>query len=371
MPHLPTDRDEEGQVVTPSGIKRPVTEDAIQSPLHEELLGESESIREVCDMVERLAGSDLTVLITGESGTGKDITARLLHRHSPRHDKPFVKVNCPAVPESIFESELFGYERGAFTGARSSKPGRLELANHGTIFLDEAAEIPYHVQGKLLQVLDGEPAMRIGGTKEIRTDVWIIAATNLVLEEAVRNGRMREDIYFRLSQVVIEMPPLRDRREDIPLLAEHFNFNFCARFDKDYTPLPEDELEKMCGYDWPGNVRELGARVKKYVATGDARALLDVEPSGHAPQDGKIRAGAPSRQATSERPADILPHERKFPSLKEATKRAVETTERALIEQALHHTLWNRRKAARLLDISYSSLLRRIEAYGIGKPKPE
>ena len=128
---------------------------------------------------------------------------------------------------------------------------------------------------------------------------------------------------------------------------------------------------RCAGGDWPGNVRELGARVKKYVATGDARALLDVEPSGHAPQDGKIRAGAPSRQATSERPADILPHERKFPSLKEATKRAVETTERALIEQALHHTLWNRRKAARLLDISYSSLLRRIEAYGIGKPKPE
>ncbi len=364
--------DEEGHVVTPSGAKGPISEDrSIQSPLHEELLGDSDSIREVCDMVERLAGSDLTVLITGESGTGKDITARLLHRHSPRHKKPFVKVNCPAVPESIMESELFGYEPGAFTGARSSKPGRLELANYGTIFLDEVAEIPYHVQGKLLQVLDGEPVMRIGGATEVKTDVRIIAATNMVLEEAVRNGRMREDIYFRLSQVVIEMPTLRDRREDIPMLAEHFNFNFCNRFDKDYTPLPEDVLEEMCGQNWPGNVRELGARLKKYVATGNVQALLDPDPVGHAHRSGQDQTVAPRRQAASTRPEDTPPVERQFPSLKEARKRAVEATERALIEQALHHTLWNRRKAAKLLDVSYSSLLRRIEAYSIGKPKPE
>jgi two-component system response regulator AtoC len=367
------DSDEQGQIVIPSEVKGTIPDDIIQTPLHEELLGESESIREVCDMVERLASSDLTVLITGESGTGKDITARLLHRHSPRHQKPFVKVNCPAVPEGIIESELFGYERGAFTGARSSKPGRLELANHGTIFLDEAAEIPYHIQGKLLQVLDGEPVMRIGGTTEIKTDVRIIAATNMVLEEAVRNGRMREDIYFRLSQVVIEMPALRDRPEDIPLLAEHFNFNFCTRFDKQYAPLPGDALHDMCGQEWPGNVRELAARVKKYVATDNVQSLLTAEPPSQPSTKGHGQA-VPARSPKPREPraaAGVSPPERQFPALKEATKRAVEATERALIEQALQYTLWNRRKAAKLLDISYSSLLRRIDAYGIGKPKSE
>lgn len=344
--------------------------ESVRSPLHEELIGRSARVREVNQLVKRLAMSHLTVLITGESGTGKDIAARLLHRLSPRYGKPFIKVNCPAIPESILESELFGYERGAFTGARSSKPGRFELANHGTIFLDEIAETSLSVQGKLLQVLDGEPCMRIGGTSPIPIDVRIIAATNVPLDEMVKSGRMREDIYFRLSEVIVRMPALRERPEDIPLLAEHFNYNYCGKLGKPYQPLPPQVVAEMQTQDWRGNVRELGARVKKYVATGNLRMLLEEEEHPFAPV---YQPEEPVMEP--ERPVATKPRKemsaKKFMSLKEATRRAVESTERALIEEALRYTLWNRRKAAQLLDISYSSLLRRIDAYNIGKSDGE
>ncbi len=342
--------------------------EAVRVGLHESLLGSSTLIQEVNDVIQRLAPSNLTVLITGESGTGKDIAARLLHRLSPRYGKPFIKVNCPAIPETILESELFGYERGAFTGARTSKPGRFELANHGTIFLDEVAETSLNVQSKLLQVLDGESFMRIGGVTPVHTDVRILAATNMPLDGAVQQGKLREDIFFRLTEVVVEMPPLRDRPEDIPLLAEHFNFNYRRKLGKEYEQLPRESLDIMCDQPWRGNVRELAARVKKYVVTGDPEWLLveDDEATVRqpaAPVDNRPVVAAPSPAKQEER--------RKFVSLKEATRVAIEKTERALIEEALKHTLWNRRKAAKLLDISYSSLLRRIDAYNIGKNELE
>jgi two-component system response regulator AtoC len=364
----------------------------IRAPLHENLLGVSPAIRELGEVVERLAKSDLTVLITGESGTGKDVCARMLHKMSPRYGKPFIKVNCPAIPESILESELFGYERGAFTGARSSKPGRFELANNGTIFLDEIAETSYSVQSKLLQVLEGDPFMRIGGTTPVKADVRIIAATNVSLEDAVKSGRMRQDIYYRLSEVIVEMPPLRDRPEDIPLLAEHFNFNFTRKLGKDYEPISPELLGQIQELPWVGNVRELGARVKKFVATRKEAALLDDDgPSSGGRAEGSVFqrvVAAPVQPQSAPSPVSSTvahsasrdvsdgavtagPVKRKFMPLKEATRRAVESTERALIEEALRTTLWNRRKAAKLLDISYSSLLRRIEAYSIGKSDTE
>ena len=341
---------------------------SIQAPLNEILVGQSGAIGEVREMMRRLASADITVLIAGESGTGKDIAARLLHKQSNRSGKPFIKVNCPAIPESILESELFGYERGAFTGARNSKPGRFELANHGTIFLDEIAETSPTVQGKLLQVLDDEPFMRIGGVTPIQVDVRVIAATNMNLEEAVRNGSMREDIYFRLSEVIIRMPSLRERPEDVPLLAEHFNFNYCERIGKAYNPLPADYVRRMQRLPWPGNVRELGGCVKKYVATGDPELLLGdtvelaargvTEQVVEAPREGE--ASKPPAGPSGSQP-------RTFPSLKEVAQRAVEEAEKALIEDVLRYTLWNRRRAAKLLGISYSSLLRRIDAYNLGK----
>lgn len=352
--------------------------DQVRSPLHETLIGRSAAVGEVRAILERLAPSNLTVLITGESGTGKDIAARILHRNSPRHGKPFIKVNCPSIPESILESELFGYERGAFTGARTSKPGRLELANAGTIFLDEIAETSYTVQSKLLQVLDGEPFMRIGGTTPVKTDVRIIAATNISLEDAVHSGRMREDMYFRLSEVIVRMPALRDRAEDIPLLAEHFNWNFAHKGDREYAPIDDALMAVLQQLPFPGNVRELAARVKKFVTSRDPDQLLadeSVSGQGLSNLPGQDRTNGRSSAGASildpgiagEAPAKPAPPEREFLPLKEATRRAVEETEKKLITEALQCTLWNRRKAAKLLRISYSSLLRRIEQYNLGR----
>jgi two-component system, NtrC family, response regulator AtoC len=346
-------------------------------PLHESLLGTSAAMVEVNELTSKLAQSTLTVLVTGESGTGKDIVARLLHKLSPRIGKPFVKVNCPALPEGILESELFGYERGAFTGAHSSKPGRFELANHGTIFLDEIADITYNVQAKLLQVLDGEPFMRIGGVRSIHSDARVIAATNVDLDEAVRQGTMREDVFFRLSEVNIHLPPLRERAEDIPLLVEHFNFNFCEKQHKEHSPLPTDMVARMCEQEWQGNIRELAARVRKYVATGNPELLIREDTDGEFPGTHPTELGAQlaldrsERAAVEAKSAQREPERKRFVPLKEARRRAVEATERALIEEALRYTLWNRRKAAKLLQISYSSLLRRIEAYNIGKAEYE
>lgn len=353
------------EVVVPEVAYDTKSREAItRAPLNEGLLGISAAIQEVREMIQRLAESSITVLINGESGTGKDIAARLLHKHSDRYGKPFIKVNCPAIPESILESELFGYERGAFTGARTSKPGRFELANHGTIFLDEIAETSYTVQGKLLQVLDGEPFMRIGGVQPIDVDVRVIAATNVDLEKAVHDGRMREDVFFRLGEVVVSMPPLRERKEDIPLLAEHFNFNHCERLGKPYKPIPSGLIEAMLEYEWYGNIRELGACVKKFVTTGDPEALQGENISPEltaAPVPPKPIGTKPSNGGNDDAAV------KRFVPLKEATQRAVEETERAMIEDALRFTLWNRRKAAKLLKVSYSSLLRRIDAYQIGK----
>jgi two-component system response regulator AtoC len=328
----------------------------VTAPLHERLVGQSKFIRELDSLITQLGPTDMTVLISGESGTGKDIVARLLHQRSNRKGRPFVKVNCPAIPSELVESELFGYEKGAFTGAHTAKPGRFELAEKGTIFLDEVTEILEASQVKLFTALDGEPYMRIGGVNPIQPNVRIVSATNVPIEEALESGRIRRDVYSRLSEFVIHMLPLRERREDIPVLAEHFNYNFSKKMDKEYEPIADDVLERMQELDWRGNIRALAARVKEYVASGSEAALLDDSGPQLAERPAAREAAAPAQEEG-----------RKFTSLKEATRIAVELTERALIEEALRFTLWNRRKAAKLLDISYSSLLRRIDAYAIGQ----
>ena len=337
--------------------------EAMCIPLHEKLLGNDPRIKEVRALLDRLAQVDLTVLITGETGTGKDIAARLLHRGSQRYRKPFVKVNCPSIPEGILESELFGYERGAFTGAYTSKPGRFELASGGTIFLDEISETPHNIQAKLLQVLDGEPFLRVGGTEPIQCDARVIAATNIHIEDGVTDGRLREDISFRLSEVVVRMPPLRERRGDIPLLAEHFNYNTSKMLHRDHRPLNRGILERLQAMDWPGNIRELAGRLKKYVTTGSEDILFvdngaTVPLESFSPDNGAARRKLPNRRREKKRT---------FMPLREVARRATEQAEKELIEETLRYTLWNRRKAAKLLETSYSSLLRRISAYNIGK----
>lgn len=337
-------------------------ENAVFSPLHVELVGRSEFIRELNETIDRLADTNLAVFITGETGTGKDIIARLLHQRSSRSSKPFVKVNCPAVPGQLLESELFGYEKGSFSGAYTAKPGRFELASGGTIFLDEIAEISEASQIKLIQVLDGEPFMRVGGVEPMQSDARVVAATNVPLEDAVENGRLRKDIRYRLSEYVIRTVALRDRREDIALLAEHFNFNFSKRSAKEYVPIPASLIKELERMPWRGNVRELGSRIREYVASGSDEVLFHQEDVAESHGVESV-SDFPFPEKLS-----LKGEDRKFTSLKEASRKAVEETERALIEDALRYTLWNRRKAARLLDTSYSSLLRRIDAYEIGKP---
>lgn len=331
------------------------------TPMHERLLGNNPRIREINEFIRELARTNLTVFVTGETGTGKDIVATLIHNRSTRANRPFIKINFPSIPESILENELFGHERGAFTGAHSSRPGRLELARDGTIFLDEISEVPLYVQSKLIHVLDKEPFMRIGGTRSITMKARIVAAANMGLDESVAQGRLHSDVAFRLREAVIDLPPLRERPDDIPLLAEHFNYHACKMLGKDYQRLNQEVVEYLKTLPWPGNVRELAGRIKEFITTGSYNALFG--------QENDRGDGGGNGRRNLEDVASSLSGlvEKRFMSLNEARRMAAEQAERSLIEATLRYTLWNRRKAAKLLNTSYSSLLRRIDRYKIGR----
>ena len=235
---------------------------------HTLLFGNSERMVEVRDLIERVADTDVTVLIRGESGTGKELVARAISAASLRHDKPFVKVNCAALPTELLESELFGFERGAFTGAIQHKPGRFEFANHGTMFLDEIGDMSAALQAKLLQVLQDGEFSRLGGKHDVRVDVRVIAATNRDLERAVTSGQFREDLFFRLNVVCIVVPPLRDRRDEIPKLIEYFLKKYSVQYNKPFTAVSSETTQLFMDYDWPGNVRELENLIKRVVVLG-------------------------------------------------------------------------------------------------------
>src|SRR3954451_16720318 len=232
------------------------------------LFGHSERMAEVEDLIERVADTDVTVLIRGESGTGKELVARALCASSLRRDKPFVKVNCAALPTELLESELFGFERGAFTGAIQHKPGKFEFANHGTMFLDEIGDMSYPLQSKLLQVLQDGEFSRLGGKHDVHVDVRVIAATNKDVERAVAEGQFREDLYFRLNVVAITLPPLRERREEIPLLCDYFLKKYSVQYNKPCVDLSRDTMQLLVEYDWPGNIRELENLIKRAVVLG-------------------------------------------------------------------------------------------------------
>src|ERR1700681_4260119 len=233
----------------------------------------SERMVEVRDLIERVADTDVTVLIRGETGTGKELVARALHTSSPRHDKPFVKVNCAALPAELLESELFGFERGAFTGAIQNKPGKFEFANHGTMFLDEIGDMSFQLQAKLLQVLQDGEFSRLGGKHDVHVDVRVVAATNQDLEHAVASGQFREDLFFRLNVVSIVLPALRDRREEIPTLTEHFLKKYSVQYHKPYMELSAETMRLLHDYDWPGNIRELENLITRAVVLGSEAAI--------------------------------------------------------------------------------------------------
>jgi DNA-binding NtrC family response regulator len=310
------------------------------------IIGSSESIRELYAMIDRVADTPSTVLITGESGTGKELVARALHEHSSRRAGPFIKVNCAAIPKDLMESELFGYEKGAFTGAVGSKPGRFELAAGGTLFLDEVGEIPPEMQVKLLRVLQESEFERVGGIKTIRVEVRLVAATNRDLKREIAAGAFREDLYYRLNVVPISLTPLRERRGDIPVLVQYFVDKFNQRLKKNVRRVEPEALDKLVAHRWPGNIRELENIIERATLFADA---------------GRIGPGdlPPEILGGEEAPAAAAPlGEERVPidGLKEQVKAATVRLERQLILKALEQTGGNVTHAARLLKISRKGL---------------
>jgi nitrogen regulation protein NR(I) len=322
------------------------------------IIGESRAIQEMYAIIERVADTPTTVLITGESGTGKELVARALHENSSRRDKPFIKVNCAAIPKDLMESELFGYERGAFTGAVGSKPGRFELASTGTLFLDEIGEIPVEMQVKLLRVLQESEFERVGGIKTIRVDVRLVASTNRDPKKEIANGAFREDLYYRLNVVPIELPSLRDRHEDIPLLTRHFISKFNARLHKAVESIEKEALDRLCAYHWPGNIRELENVIERAVlfCDGPRIRLADLSP--------EVRGVQPASTSTSALSA-IDDAVSSTNGLKEQVKAARTLIERELIVRALEQVSYNVTHAARILKISRKGLQLKMKELGL------
>ncbi len=314
-------------------------------------VGESEAMRKTWEIVERVADADVPVLVQGESGVGKEVVARELHRRSRRRERPFVKINCAALPGELLESELFGHERGAFTGATAEKPGKFELADGGTLFLDEIGEMDVRLQAKLLAALQDQEFFRVGGKKSVRVNVRVVVATNRDLQAAIRQGVFREDLYYRLDVVNVKVAALRERREDIRPLVEHFIAKYAPQAAADPSRIVGARLlQRFLEHSWPGNVRELENIVRRLAVLGDEQAVL-AELAAHAP----ALPGAP-----------VLTAE---PGLKDIGRRAALLAEREAIVEALRRTGWNKRKAAVRLQISYKALLYKIKESGIADPR--
>ncbi|MEJ2726167.1 MAG: sigma-54 dependent transcriptional regulator [Deltaproteobacteria bacterium] len=305
----------------------------------ESMIGQSGALQKIFDLIEDIAPTDSTVLITGETGTGKGLAARAIHTQSPRCGGPFVVVNCGAFPEHLLESELFGYQKGAFTDAKATKKGRLELAHAGTLFLDEIGTISMRMQIDLLRVLEDRVFYRLGGTQPIEADFRVIAATNRDLEQAIKEGSFREDLYYRLNVISFTMPPLREHKEDIPLLAEHFLHRFTQETNKPIDQIGREAMDEMMLYDWPGNVRELENAIERAVVVGKGRRIV--------PQDLPI----------------FRPEYRTPPANK-----SLQDVERAHLMTVLNDNRWNILKSARILGIDRSTLYKKIKRYNIRKP---
>jgi len=306
-------------------------------------------MRAIRSVIESIADTDTTVLIRGESGVGKDLVARAVHAASARRHGPFIKVNCAAIPQGLLESELFGHEKGAFTGAHRRKPGQFEYANKGTVYLDEIAELPLALQAKLLHVLQDFRFSRVGGHGMLDVDARVVAATNRDLEEAMARGEFREDLYYRLNVVEIRVPPLRERREEIPRLASWFLAKFNAQYGRQKQLLPET-MARLTEYAWSGNVRELENVMRRLVVLTDGEqaveALVTRGRNGH---------GAAARPLVTE-------------GLREIARRGAREAERKALEEVLEHVGWNRAEASRILKVSYKTLLNKICECGLKPP---
>lgn len=305
----------------------------------ESMIGQSRPMQEIFDLIRDVAPMSTTVLITGATGTGKGLAAKAIHTNSPRSEGPFVAVNCGAVPEHLMESELFGYQKGAFTDAKETKKGRLELANGGTLFLDEIGEISMRMQIDLLRILEDGLFYRVGGTQPLEADFRVIAATNSDLEEAINEGTFREDLFYRLNVISFQMPALKERKEDIPLLAEHFLHRYCQETNKSIDGISREATDEMMLYEWPGNVRELENAIERAVVVGKGRKIL--------PEDLPIFRA----QLLSPTPSNSL-----------------KGIEKEHLLRILEKNEWNISKSAKILEIDRSTLYSKIKRHGISKP---
>lgn len=307
------------------------------------IVGASPKMQGVFEVIRKVVNYDVTILICGESGTGKELVAQAIHHNSSRRDKPFVKLNCAALPETLLESELFGYEKGAFTGAIASKPGRFELAEGGTLFLDEIGDTSLNMQAKLLRVLQEKEFERVGGKETLRVDVRIVAATNKDLKREVEAKRFREDLYYRLNVVPVHLPPLRERKEDIPALVHHFLKELNLLFQKDFSAVSPEAMACLLRYHWPGNVRELRNVLEKAVLLGEGKTI-SLE---HLPEELRGLDADVSRVGRAAEPASL------------------DHLEKEHIYQVLREVRWNQSKAAELLGIHRNTLRKKIERFNL------
>lgn len=305
----------------------------------ESMIGQSKPMQEIFDLIQDVAPMGSTVLITGETGTGKGLAAKAIHSNSPRSGGPFVAVNCGAVPEHLMESELFGHQKGAFTDAKETKKGRLELAHGGTLFLDEIGEISMRMQIDLLRILEDRVFYRVGGTQPLEADFRVLAATNLNLQEAIRKGKFREDLYYRINVISFKMPALRERKEDIPLLAEHFLYRFSQETNRAIDKISRGAMDEMMLYEWPGNVRELENALERAVVVGKTREIVLRDLPIFRPHDLKPDIGDSLREIEKEH-----------------------------ITKVLNNNEWNITRSSRLLGIDRSTLYNKIRRYHIRRP---
>jgi len=319
----------------------------------------SSKLEKIRTFIEDIAKTELTILIKGEKGTGKELVAQAIHSESQRHEKPFIKVNCAAIPKGILESELFGFEKGAFAGAALKKPGKFELANGGTLLLNEIGELDISLQGKLLQVLQDGELVRLGGDRSVPVDTRVITTTTDHLEKSMQEGRFRQDLFYRVNVMSITIPPLRDRREQIFPLTQYFFDLYRAKYEKELPALSLRTLGTFKSYEWPGNIRELESMVKRIVLFGDEMGVVAELTRKKSPI--KVTHG----------PVDCLsakhPRGEGVLNLREVSKRAVENAEKEMIHNTLKETRWNRKDAARLLGVSCKSLANKIEKYRLDK----
>ena len=349
--------------------------------------GDSPAMRHVALIIEQVADSDVTVLIRGESGVGKELVARAIHQRSTRKQRPFVKVNCAALPAELLESELFGHEKGAFTGAATTRIGKFEQAHSGTIFLDEIGEMKPPLQAKLLHVLQDAEFTKLGSNKKINVDVRVVAATNRDLEQMMLRGDFREDLYYRLKVIEATVPPLRERRDEIPSLTDFFIVKYSQRYNRPVRPLSEELREKFLNYDWPGNVRELENMIKRFVILQDEQMVMrelnkprlvptpaqqqsEYAPAYHAPPPPPqpVAATPVDEEDADDEVAEPAVATQDGRRLSEVAREAALAAERTVIADTLRQVHWNRRKAAILLGVSYKTLLNKIKETGIERP---